>query len=88
MMKAVEHMSFARGIVLEHMLRTEKSSAAISMFEMRHGKEVAKLQKRSVDLLVDLHPKIFQKMLDFENWEGASRYADVHKDVILKFWEE
>ena len=88
MMKAVEHMSFARGIVLEHMLRAEKGSAAISMFEMRHSEEVANLQKRSVDFLVDLHPQIFQKMLDFENWEGASRYAEVHKDIILKFWEK
>jgi len=88
MMKAVEHMSFARGIVLEHMLRTEKGSAEISMFEMRHSQEVANLQKRSVDLLVDLHPEVFQKMLDFENWEGASRYADTHKDIILKFWEK
>jgi len=88
MMKAVEHMSFARGIVLEHMLRTEKSSAVISMFELRHEEEVRNLKKRSVDLLLDLHPEFFQRMVDFENWEEAAQYVDVHKDVVFKFWEK
>jgi len=88
MMKAVEHMSFARGIVLEHMLRTEKSSAVISMFELRHEEEVKNLKKRSVDLLLDLHPEFFQRMVDFENWEEATQYLDAHKDVVFKFWEK
>ncbi len=88
MMKAIEHMSYARGIVLEHMLRTDKGSAAISIFEMRHAEEVASLQKRSVDLLVDLHPEFFQRMLNFENWEEASQYVDAHKDIVFKFWEK
>jgi len=88
MMKAVEHMSFARGIVLEHMLRTEKSSAVISMFELRHEEEVRNLKKRSVDLLLDLHPEFFQRMVDFENWEEAAQYLDAHKDVVFKFWEK
>ena len=87
-MKALEHMSFARGIVLEHMLRTEKGSAAISTFEIRHEEEVTKLKTRSVDLLKDLHPEFFQRMMEFENWEEASQYADAHKDIIFKFWEK
>ena len=87
-MKALEHMSFARGIVLEHMLRTEKGSAAISMFEIRHEEEVTKLKTRSIDLLIDLHPEFFQRMMDFDNWEEASQYADTHKDIIFKFWEK
>ncbi len=87
-MKALEHMSFARGIVLEHMLRTEKGSAAISTFEIRHEEEVAKLKTRSIDLLIDLHPEFFQRMMEFENWEEASQYADTHKDIIFKFWEK
>lgn len=87
-MKALEHMSFARGIVLEHMLRTEKGSTAISMFEIRHEEEVVKLKTRSIDLLIDLHPEFFQRMMEFENWEGASQYVDTHKDIIFKFWEK
>ena len=87
-MKALEHMSFARGIVLEHMLRTEKGSTAISMFEIRHEEEVVKLKTRSIDLWIDLHPEFFQRMMEFENWEGASQYVDTHKDIIFKFWEK
>jgi len=88
MMKALEHMSFTRGIVLEHMLRTEKGSAAISTFEIRHEEDVTKLKTRSIDLLVDLHPEFFQRMMEFKNWEEASQYVDTHKDVIFKFWEK
>ena len=81
-------MSFARGIVLEHMLRTEKSAVAISTFELRYEEDVKNLKKRSVDLLLDLHPEFFQRLLDFETWEEASQHVDAHRDIVFKFWEK
>jgi hypothetical protein len=88
MMKALENMHYARGIVLENMLRADKSSSAISLFELQHEQNVKILTERSIDLLVDIHPPFFQRMMEFKTWEEASSYIDTHKDVVFKFWEE
>ena len=87
-MKAVENMYYARGVVLEHMLRTEKNSAEISTFEMRHEEEIKMLKDRSVDILIDLHPPFFNRLIEFENWEEASNYLEKYRTVVLKFWEK
>ena len=87
-MKAIEQLSFSRGIVLENMLRTGKGSAEISMFEMRHEEDIEHLKTRSIDLLRNIHPEFFQKMMEFETWGEASEYADKHRDIIFKFWEK
>ena len=81
-------MEFARGTVLEHMLKAEKGSAAISAFELKHEEETALLRDRSIKLLIDIHPPFFKKMMEFENWKEASTYVDTHRDIIFKFWEK
>ncbi len=88
MMKALENMAYARGIVLENMLKAEKNSVAISTFELRHEQDVRTLKDRSINLLIDIHPPFFKRMMEFKTWEEASNYIDTHKDVVFKFWEE
>ena len=81
-------MAYARGIVLENMLKAEKNSVAISTFELRHEQDVRTLKDRSINLLIDIHPPFFKRMMEFKTWEEASNYIDTHKDVVFKFWEE
>ncbi len=87
-MKAVKNMYYARGIVLEHMLRNNKSSAEISTFELLHEKEVQTLKDNSIKSLIALHPQFFQPMIEFETWNEASEYLNKYRETVLSFWEK
>jgi len=87
LMKAVETLVYAREIMREHMLRSEKTSAEISTFEYRFEQDVSHLRHRSVEILQSLHPEPFRNMIKFEDWNGAMEYLSQHKTAALKFWE-
>ena len=87
LIKAMEMMSYAREIMREHMLKSEKTSAEISSFEYRFENEVSHLRIRSVEALQSLHPPVFRLMIDFEDWKGAMEYLSTHQEAVLKFWE-
>lgn len=85
--KAIEHMSYAREIMLQHMLESHKESIQISSFELRFEEELRTLRHRSVDVLMGLHPDFFKPTMDFEDWNTAMQYLTQHQDAALAFWE-
>ena len=87
LIKAIEHMSYAREIMLEHMLKTEKSSTQISSFELRFERDTQMLKVRSINTLLACHPTFFRRMMDFKDWPSAMEYLLNNKDAALKFWE-
>lgn len=84
--KALEHLSYAREIMLEHMLRTEKGSSQISSFEYRFEEEVRLLKENSVRQLVNLHPRVFHDIVQFEDWTSAMDFLTEHRGSALSFW--
>ena len=88
LMKAIEALVYAREIMREHMLRSEKTSAEISTFEYRFEQDVSHLRTRSVEMLHLLHPEPFRRMIEFEDWSGAMEYLSQHRAATLKFWEK
>ena len=87
MIKAIEHMAYAREVVLENMIRTEKNSNQISIFELSFNEDVERMKKRSVKLLKAYHPSFFESMLAFDDWDTAMQYLSTHREDAFKFWE-
>jgi hypothetical protein len=88
LIKALEHLSYAREIMREHMLRTEKDSIQISSFEQSFDKDVELLKVRSINTLLSCHPEFFKGMVQFEDWSGAMKYLQENKEGALSFWGE
>tara|TARA_R110000824_G_scaffold167240_1_gene344095 strand:+ start:534 stop:851 length:318 start_codon:yes stop_codon:yes gene_type:complete len=86
LIKALDHLSYAREIMLEHMIRTEKKSFEISSFEMRFEREVGLFKDRSISTFLACHPKFFRSMVQFNNWEDAMIFLTEHKQSALYFW--
>lgn len=87
MIKALENLSYSREIMLEHMILTEKGSFEISSFESKFDGEATHLKDKSIQVLLALHPEFFRKMVEFEDWNSAVKYAEQYREEILKFWE-
>ena len=87
LIKALEHLSYAREIMLEHMIRTEKQMPEISSFEIRFEEDVQLLKKRSISNFLAVHPNFFRTMIKFDNWDEAMQFLMEHKEAAIQFWE-
>lgn len=87
LIRALEHLSYSREIMLEHMLKAEKGSTQISSFEYRFGEDVRMLKERSIQELLQQHPKVFRRIIEFDDWPSAMRFLMEHKAETLAFWE-
>jgi hypothetical protein len=88
LIKTLEHLSYAREIMLEHMLCTEKSAVQISSFEWRFNEDTKLLKQRSIDVLIQCHPSFFRPTIEFQDWDSAQRFLNEHKDAALQFWDK
>ena len=86
MVKALEHLSYAREIMLEHMLKTDKGATQISSFEYRFEEETSALKENSIDVLVKLHPDFFQNMIEFDDWGSAMEFLLKNQKGVFEFW--
>jgi hypothetical protein len=86
--KAIEHLAYAREIMLEHMLKSNKNSTQISSFEIRFDEESRALKKRSIEVLQACHPDFFHPMMQFEDWPTAMEYLLQNQKSVFLFWEK
>ncbi len=85
--KALEHLSYAREIMLEHMIKTGKGSTEINSFEFRYREEIESLKANSIEVLRVIHPSFFRTMLSFSDWSSAMEYLQQQRTAVLHFWE-
>tara|TARA_R100000808_G_scaffold19251_1_gene41862 strand:- start:545 stop:823 length:279 start_codon:yes stop_codon:yes gene_type:complete len=86
-MKALENMSYARDLVLENMIKTEKSSSQISFFQLKFEEDVRLFKERAIDVLIYCHPPFFKPTLEFDDWRSAMEFLEKNKQTALIFWE-
>tara|TARA_R110002020_G_scaffold418257_2_gene627494 strand:- start:239 stop:580 length:342 start_codon:yes stop_codon:yes gene_type:complete len=84
--KALEHLAYAREIMREYMLKTEKSGAQISSYEYRFDDEADSLKKNSINVLLELHPSFFQNILEFDDWGSAMEFLMKNQKGVYEFW--
>jgi len=87
LIKALEHLSYARELMLEHMIKAEKNSIQISSFEIRFDKDVQMFKSRSIAALIAIHPTFFRTIIEFDDWPSSMEYLLSKKEVALAFWE-
>jgi hypothetical protein len=86
LIKTIEHLSYAREIMREHMLRTEKDSIQISSFEKGFDEDLKLLKVRSINNLLQCHPTFFRTMIQFDDWGGAMKFLQENREGALSFW--
>ena len=84
--KALENLASSRELMLEYLLRNEKSSNYITSFTLSFDKQVEGIKKESIKTLIAMHPELFREFIEFDDWETSMTYLQKHKTETLKFW--
>lgn len=88
LIKSLENLSYARELVLEHLIRTERASTQISTFEMSFNKDVEHFKTKSIKTIIHAHPEFFKSVLEFDDWASAMKYLETNKKAALAFWRD
>lgn len=88
LIKSLENLSYARELVLEHLIRTERTSTQISTFEMSFNKDVEHFKTKSISTIIHAHPEFFKPILEFDDWDSAMKYLQTNKKAALAFWRD
>lgn len=86
MMKSIENLATSRELMLEYLLKTEKSSNTITSFTLGFDKDVRQIKENSIKVLIDAHPNFFREYIDFSDWESSMEYLNKHQEIALEFW--
>ena len=86
LIKSLENLSYTRELVLEHLIRTERTATQISTFEMSFNKDVEHFKTKSINTIIHTHPKFFKPILEFDDWASAMKYLETNKKAALAFW--
>jgi len=86
MMKSLENLATSRELMLEYLLKTEKSSNTITSFTMGFDKNVSHIKENSIKVLIGTHPDFFKEYIDFNDWESSMEYLNKHQETALEFW--
>jgi len=83
--RALEHFAFGREARLHHMRRAKASEQNINAFMHLYNKEVKDFQRRAVQQIIDAHPKFFQQVVEFDDWESAMKLLNKNKPEMYAF---
>jgi len=83
--RSLEHFAFGKETRLHHMRRAEESEHNINAFMRLYNKEVEDYKRKAVQQIVDAHPKFFQQVLEFDDWESAMELLNKNKPEMYAF---
>ena len=83
--KALEDFYFAKVYRMEKMVESGESDHNITAFSYRMEEEVNYYKKKSIDILIDLHPDPFKQILEFDNWDSAMQFLEKNKGLMAAF---
>tara|TARA_Y100000296_G_scaffold55985_1_gene64212 strand:- start:190 stop:594 length:405 start_codon:yes stop_codon:yes gene_type:complete len=83
--RSLEHFAFGKETRLQYMRRAKESEHNMNAFMRLYDKEVKDFQRRSIQQIVDAHPKIFLQVLEFDDWESAMTLLNKNKPEMYAF---
>lgn len=87
LIKSLEHMTYARELVLESLIKTERNATQISIFEKKYDDDIKHFKTKAINTLIYAHPPFYLNMLEFDDWDTAMTYLQTNKKTALAFWE-
>ena len=80
--KSMENFYYARTVRLREMHETGISDKDIRDFKRSFNVEVAHYKDRAIKGMLDLHPKFYEPIVDFDNWNTAMKYLEDNKHFV------
>ena len=81
--KSMENFYHSHTAHLRHMREHDESEKYIRDVRRSFNVEIAAYKERAIQEMLDLHPKFYTPIIDFDNWNSGMRYLEENKKFVL-----
>ena len=80
--KSMENFYYSRTIRLKQMAESNDDEKNIRDFKRSFNIELSDFKEKAVKEMLDLHPKFYDPIIDFDGWNSAMKYLDENKQYV------
>ncbi len=81
--RSLENFSHSKYYAMCTMKENGESDHNIDAFKYLHNEELDRYKRKSVEEIVSVHGKIFDQVLDFDDWDSAMKYLETNKKEFI-----
>ena len=81
--KSMENFYYSHTARLRHMREHGESEKAIRDTRRSFNAEIMEYKERAIKEMLELHPKFYDPIVDFDNWNSGMRYLEENKKFVL-----
>jgi hypothetical protein len=81
--KSMENFYYSHTARLRHMREHDESEKAIREVRRSFNVEIKAYKERAIKEMLDLHPKFYAPIVNFDNWKSGMSYLEENKVFVL-----
>ena len=82
----MENFYSAHTLHLRQMRESERSEGEIKDARRLFNKEIKTYKEESIKQMLDLHPKFYEPIIDFDDWKSGMKYLENNKDFVMNLF--
>lgn len=86
--RSMENFYYSHTARLRHMKENNESEKNIRDTRRSFNVEIMDFKEKAVKEILDLHPKFYNSLVDFDDWRTAMLYLEKNRDFLLKLLKQ
>jgi len=82
--KSMENFYYSRTVRLREMQEVGENDKDIRDFKRSFNLEISDYKHRTIKEMLDLHPKFYDPIVDFDDWNSAMKFLNENKHFVLQ----
>ena len=88
LVKSVEYMYHSHTARLRELKETGADEKDIRDLRRSFNVEISNYKEAAIKAMLEQHPKFYNSIIEFENWNTAMRYLEKNKQFVLKLLKQ
>jgi hypothetical protein len=82
--KSMEHFHHSHTARLLHMRKNDASEKDVRDLRRSFNIEISNYKEKAIKEMIELHPKFYAPIIEFDNWNSGMKYLNDNKQFVLK----
>ena len=86
--KSMENFYHSHTARLRQMKENDQSDKDVKDVRRSFNVEIASYKDKAIKEMLDLHPKFYNPIIDFDSWSSGMKYLDDNKQFVLQLLKQ
>ena len=81
--RSLENFSYSKYYAMRVLEENGESDHNVNAFKYLHNEEMDRYKRRSIEEMINVHGKIFDQVVDFDDWKSAMKHLETNKEEFI-----